>query len=84
MEKNEILQMVDTLTNSLDLLVDTQRKTQEFMQEQINVNNMLIQRIKKLEVEANVVKPDNSIAVNEIFDTMINRFNKERDDAAKS
>jgi len=84
MEKNEILQMIDTLTNSLDLLVDTQRKTQEFMQTQLDVNKMLIQRIKKLEVEANVVKPDNSIAVNEIFDTMINRFNKERDDAAKS
>jgi hypothetical protein len=84
MEKNEILQMVDTLTNSLDLLVDTQRKTQEFMQAQLDVNKTLIQRIKKLEVEANVVKPDNSIAVNEIFDTMINRFNKERDDAAKS
>ena len=84
MEKNEILQMVDTLTQSLDLLVQTQRKTQEFMQAQLDVNKTLIQRIKKLEVEANVVKPDNSIAVNEIFDTMINRFNKERDDAAKS
>jgi len=80
----EIMQMIDTLTRSLDLLVDTQRKTQEFMQAQLDVNKTLIQRIKKLEVEANVVKPDNSIAVNEIFDTMINRFNKERDDAAKS
>jgi len=28
----EIMQMIDTLTRSLDLLVDTQRKTQEFMQ----------------------------------------------------
>jgi len=84
MEKNEILQMIDTVTKSLDLLVDTQRKTQEFMQEQINVNNMLIQRIKKLEVEANVVKTEEPVAINDIFDTMINRFNKERNDATKS
>ena len=84
MEKNEILQMVDTLTNSLDLLVDTQRKTQEFMQTQLDVNKMLIQRIKKLEVEANVVKTEEPVAINDIFDTMINRFNKERNDATKS
>ena len=84
MEKNEIMQMIDTLTQSLDLLVQTQRSTQEFMQEQINVNNMLIQRIKKLEVEANVVKTEEPVAINEIFDTMINRFKKENEDAAKS
>ena len=84
MEKNEIMQMIDTLTQSLDLLVQTQRSTQEFMQEQINVNNMLIQRIKKLEVEANVVKTEEPVAINDIFDTMINRFNKERNDATKS
>ena len=84
MEKNEILQMIDTVTKSLDLLVDTQRKTQEFMQEQINVNNMLIQRIKKLEVEANVIKTKEPVAVNDIFDTMINRLKKEGEDATKS
>ena len=84
MEKNEILQMIDTLTQSLDLLVQTQRSTQEFMQEQINVNNMLIQRIKKLEVEANVIKTKEPVAINDIFDTMINRFKKEGEDATKS
>jgi len=84
MEKNEIMQMIDTLTQSLDLLVQTQRSTQEFMQEQINVNNMLIQRIKKLEVEANVIKTKEPVAINDIFDTMINRFKKEGEDATKS
>jgi len=84
MEKNEIMQMIDTLTQSLDLLVQTQRSTQEFMQEQINVNNMLIQRIKKLEVEANVIKTKEPVAVNDIFDTMINRLKKEGEDATKS
>tara|TARA_A100000172_G_scaffold51693_1_gene32568 strand:- start:471 stop:725 length:255 start_codon:yes stop_codon:yes gene_type:complete len=84
MEKNEIMQMIDTLTQSLDLLVQTQRSTQEFMQEQINVNNMLIQRIKKLEVEANVVKTKEPVAINDIFDTMINRLKKEGEDATKS
>ena len=80
----EIMQMIDTLTRSLDLLVDTQRKTQEFMQEQLSVNTMLIQRIKKLEVEANVVKTEEPVAINDIFDTMINRLKKEGDDATKS
>ena len=80
----EIMQMIDTLTRTLDLLVDTQRKTQEFMQEQLNVNTMLIQRIKKLEVEANVIKTEEPVAINDIFDTMINRFKKEGDDATKS
>jgi hypothetical protein len=80
----EIMQMIDTLTQSLDLLVQTQRSTQEFMQEQINVNNMLIQRIKKLEVEANVIKTKEPVAINDIFDTMINRFKKEGEDATKS
>jgi hypothetical protein len=84
MEKNEILQMVDTLTQSLDLIVDTQRKTQEFMKEQLNVNKMLIQRIKKLEVEANVVKTEEPVVVNDIFNTMINRLKKENEDATKS
>ena len=84
MEKNEIMQMIDTLTRSLDLLVDTQRKTQEFMQSQLDVNNMLIQRIKKLEVEANVIKTKEPVAINDIFDTMINRFKKEGEDATKS
>ena len=80
----EIMQMIDTLTRSLDLLVDTQRKTQEFMQAQLDVNNMLMQRIKKLEVEANVVKTKEPVAINDIFDTMINRFKKEGEDATKS
>ena len=80
----EIIQMIDTLTNSLDLLVQTQRKTQEFMQEQLNVNKILIQRIKKLEVEANVIKTEEPVAINDIFDTMINRFKKENNDAEKS
>jgi hypothetical protein len=84
MEKNEILQMIDTLTQSLDLLVQTQRSTQEFMQTQLDVNNMLIQRIKKLEVEANVIKTKEPVAINDIFDTMINRFKKEGEDATKS
>ena len=76
--------MIDTLTRSLDLLVDTQRKTQEFMQSQLDVNKMLMQRIKKLEVEANVVKTKEPVAINDIFDTMINRLKKEGDDATKS
>jgi len=80
----EIMQMIDTLTRSLDLLVDTQRKTQEFMQSQLDVNKMLMQRIKKLEVEANVVKTKEPVAINDIFDTMINRLKKESDDATKS
>ena len=84
MEKNEMLQMIDTITSSLDLLLDTQRKTQEFMQEQLNVNKILIQRIKKLEVEANVIKTEEPVAINDIFDTMINRFKKENNDATKS
>jgi len=80
----EIMQMIDTLTRSLDLLVDTQRKTQEFMQSQLDVNKMLMQRIKKLEVEANVIKTKEPVAINDIFDTMINRFKKEGEDATKS
>jgi len=80
----EIMQMSETLTRSLDLLVDTQRKTQEFMQSQLDVNKMLIQRIKKLEVEANVIKTKEPVAINDIFDTMINRFKKEGEDATKS
>ncbi len=84
MDKNEIMQMIDTLTQSLDLLVQTQRSTQEFMNNQLEVNKMLIQRIKKLEVEANVIKTKEPVAVNDIFDTMINRLRKEGEDATKS
>ena len=84
MDKNEIMQMIDTLTQSLDLLVQTQRSTQEFMNNQLEVNKMLIQRIKKLEVEANVIKTKEPVAINDIFDTMINRFKKEGEDATKS
>jgi hypothetical protein len=84
MDKNEIMQMIDTLTQSLDLLVQTQRKTQEFMNSQLDVNKMLIQRLKKLEVEANVVKTEEPVVINDIFDTMINRFKKENEDATKS
>ena len=80
----EIMQMIDTLTQSLDLLVQTQRKTQEFMNSQLDVNKMLIQRLKKLEVEANVVKTEEPVVINDIFDTMINRFKKENEDATKS
>ena len=77
-------EIIDTITSSLDLLLDTQRKTQEFMQEQLNVNKMLIQRIKKLEVEANVIETEEPVAINDIFDTMINRFRKEGKDAEES
>ena len=80
----EIIQMIDTITSSLDLLLDTQRKTQEFMQEQLNVNKMLIQRIKTLEVEANVIETEEPVAINDIFDTMINRFRKGGKDAEES
>ncbi len=83
MEKNEILQMIDTITQSLDLIVNTQSKTQEFMKEQLTVNKALIQRIKKLEVEANVVKTNEGAGVNDIFQNMVDRFNKERDDELK-
>ena len=31
MEKNEILQMIETITQIIDLRVNTQSKTQEFM-----------------------------------------------------
>ena len=84
MDEKEIMQMIDTLTRSLDLLVQTQRKTQEFMNSQLDVNKMLIQRLKKLEVEANVVKPSESVGVNDIFQNMIDRFKKENEDATKS
>ena len=84
MDEKEIMQMIDTLTRSLDLLVQTQRKTQEFMNSQLDVNKMLIQRLKKLEVEANVVKTEEPVVINDIFDTMINRFKKENEDATKS
>tara|TARA_R100000234_G_scaffold104827_1_gene74808 strand:- start:2184 stop:2438 length:255 start_codon:yes stop_codon:yes gene_type:complete len=84
MEKNEMMQMIDTITQSLDLLVKTQRSTQEFMNNQLDVNKMLIQRLKKLEVEANVVKTEEPVVVNDIFNTMINRLKKENEDATKS
>ena len=79
----EIMKMIDTLTQSLDLIVNTQSKTQEFMKEQLTVNKALIQRIKKLEVEANVVKTNEGAGVNDIFQNMVDRFNKERDDELK-
>ena len=84
MKKNEMMQMIDTITQSLDLLVKTQRSTQEFMNNQLDVNKALIQRIKKLEVEANVVKTEEPVVVNDIFNTMINRLKKENEDATKS
>ena len=80
----EMMNMMDTVTKSLDLLVQTQHSTQEFMKSQLDVNKMLIQRIKKLEVEANVVKTEEPIAVNEIFDNMINRFKNEEKNAKKN
>tara|TARA_R100001244_G_scaffold48709_1_gene43325 strand:+ start:245 stop:496 length:252 start_codon:yes stop_codon:yes gene_type:complete len=80
----EMMKMMDTVTESLDLLVQTQRKTQEFMKSQIDVNKMIIDRIARLEAKTNVVQTNEPIAVNKIFDNMINRFNKERDDAKKS
>ena len=83
MEKNEILQMIDTITQSLDLIVNTQSKTQEFMKEQLTVIKAMIKRIKKLEVEANVVKTNEGAGVNDIFQNMVDRFNKERDDELK-
>ena len=79
----EIMKMIDTITQSLDLIVNTQSKTQEFMKEQLTVNKALIQRIKKLEVEANVVKTNEGEGVNDIFQNMVDRFNKERDDELK-
>ena len=79
----EIMKMIDTITQSLDLIVNTQSKTQEFMKEQLTVNKALIQRIKKLEVEANVVKTNEGAGVNDIFQNMVDRFNKERDDELK-
>ena len=80
----EMIEMMDTVTNSLDLLVKTQRSTQEFMKSQIDVNKMIIDRIARLEAKTNVVQANEPIAVNEIFDTMINRFRKEGQDAEES
>ncbi len=80
----EMIEMMDTVTSSLDLLVKTQRSTQEFMKSQIDVNKMIIDRIARLEAKTNVVQANEPIAVNEIFDTMINRFRKEGKDAEKS
>jgi hypothetical protein len=73
----EMMNMMDTVTKSLDLLVQTQRSTQEFMKSQLDVNKMLIERITRLEAKTNVIKASEPIAVNEIFDNMINRFKNE-------
>ena len=75
----EMMKMMDTVTESLDLLVQTQRKTQEFMKSQIDVNKMIIDRIARLEAKTNVVQTNEPIAVNKIFDNMINRLRKEGD-----
>ena len=79
-----MMDIVDTLTNSLSLLVDTQRKTQEFMTTQLDVNKMLIDRIARLEAKTNVIKTEEPSGVNDIFDNMINRLRREGDDAEKS
>jgi hypothetical protein len=52
----EMMNMMDTVTKSLDLLVQTQRSTQEFMKSQLDVNKMLIERITRLEAKTNVVQ----------------------------
>tara|TARA_R110000868_G_scaffold99604_1_gene274074 strand:- start:548 stop:799 length:252 start_codon:yes stop_codon:yes gene_type:complete len=80
----ETMNMMDTVTKSLDLLVQTQRSTQEFMKSQLDVNKMLIERIKRLEAKTNVVQANEPIAVNEIFDNMINRFKNEEKNAKKN
>jgi hypothetical protein len=80
----EMMNMMDTVTKSLDLLVQTQRSTQEFMKSQLDVNKMLIERITRLEAKTNVVQANEPIAVNEIFDNMINRFKNEEKNAKKN
>ena len=80
----EMMKMMDTVTESLDLLVQTQRKTQEFMLSQIDVNKMIIDRITRLEAKTNVVQANEPIAVNQIFDTMIKRLRKEGKNAEES
>ena len=67
MEKNEILQMIDTLTESLDLLVQTQRKTQEFMNTQLEVNEMIINRIKRLDAQVNIIEHQEPSVVKKVF-----------------
>jgi hypothetical protein len=80
----EMMNMMDTVTKSLDLLVQTQRSTQEFMKSQLDVNKMLIERITRLEAKTNVIKTSEPIAVNQIFDNMINRFKNEEKNAKKN
>jgi hypothetical protein len=80
----EMMNMMDTVTKSLDLLVQTQRSTQDFMKSQLDVNKMLIERITRLEAKTNVIKASEPIAVNEIFDNMINRFKNEEKNAKKN
>ena len=70
MEKNEILQMIDTLTESLDLLVQTQRKTQEFMNTQLEVNEMIINRIKRLDAQANIIEHQEPSVVKKVFNAV--------------
>jgi|TARA_R110002020_G_scaffold82308_2_gene203698 hypothetical protein len=70
MEKNEILQMIDTLTESLDLLVQTQRKTQEFMNTQLEVNEMIINRIKRLDAQVNIIEHQEPSVVKKVFNAV--------------
>lgn len=70
MEKNEILQMIDTLTESLDLLVQTQRKTQEFMNTQLEVNEMIVNRIKRLDAQANIIEHQEPSIVKKVFNAV--------------
>ena len=79
-----MMDIVDSLTNSLDLLVKTQRSTQEFMTTQLDVNKMLIDRITRLEAKTNVIKTEEPSGVSDIFDNMINRLRREGDNAEKS
>jgi len=70
MEKNEILQMIDTLTESLDLLVQTQCKTQEFMNTQLEVNEMIVNRIKRLDAQANIIEHQEPSIVKKVFNAV--------------
>ena len=66
----EIMQMIDTLTKSLDLLVQTQRKTQEFMNTQLEVNEMIINRIKRLDAQANIIEHQEPSIVKKVFNAV--------------
>ena len=66
----EIMQMIDSLTKSLDLLVQTQRKTQEFMNTQLEVNEMIINRIKRLDAQANIIEHQEPSIVKKVFNAV--------------